>query len=139
MESANAKLTTTKDFRLQNARLWLQGLGADLQSDFHNVAGDASFRRYFRVQVNGESRILMDSPPPAEDVEPFVDIDRRLRTAGLYVPEIVFEEGRLGDLLYFICDTEKAQKRLGWQPEVPPREGVKRLLEWLKEKEDLFE
>jgi CDP-paratose 2-epimerase len=54
-------------------------------------------------------------------------------------PEIVFEEGRLGDLLYFICDTEKAQKRLGWQPEVPPQEGVKRLLEWLKEKEDLFE
>ena len=99
MESANTTLTTTKDFRLQNARLWLQGLGADLQSDFHNVAGDASFRRYFRVQVNGESRILMDSPSPGEDVGPFIDVDRRLRTAGLYAPEIFSEDQANGYLL----------------------------------------
>jgi aminoglycoside/choline kinase family phosphotransferase len=99
MESASAIMTTKKDLRLQNARLWLQGLGADLQSEFHNVAGDASFRRYFRVQVNGESRILMDSPPPAEDVEPFIDIDQRLRTAGLYAPEIIFEDRTNGYLL----------------------------------------
>ena len=99
MESASTTSTKTKDTRLKNARLWLQGLGVDLQSDFHNVAGDASFRRYFRVRVNGESRILMDAPPPGEDVSPFVDIARRLRSAGLYAPEILHADTANGYLL----------------------------------------
>ena len=99
MESTSEILATTKDLRLQNARLWLQGLGADLQSDFHNVAGDASFRRYFRVQVNGVSRILMDAAPPGEDVGPFIDIDRRLRSAGLFAPEIFSADQANGYLL----------------------------------------
>ena len=99
MESASTTLTKIKDIRLKNARLWLQGLGVDLQSDFHNIAGDASFRRYFRVRVNGESRILMDAPPPGEDVRPFVDISRRLRSAGLYAPEILYVDQANGYLL----------------------------------------
>ena len=99
MESVSETLTTTKDIRLKNARLWLQGLGVDLQSDFHNIAGDASFRRYFRLVVNGESRILMDAPPPGEDVRPFVDIGQRLRSAGLYAPEILYADQANGYLL----------------------------------------
>ena len=99
MESAGAILTNLKDTRLQNARLWLQESGVDLQSDFHNIAGDASFRRYFRVQVNGESRILMDAPPPGEDTGPFVDVDRRLRSAGLHAPEIFLTDPTNGYLL----------------------------------------
>ncbi len=53
-------------------------------------------------------------------------------------PNIEFEEGRFGDLLYFICDIGKAQKKLKWAPEVPPREGVQRLLDWLKQERELF-
>ena len=53
-------------------------------------------------------------------------------------PEVKFEKGRHGDLLYFICDTAKAEKVLKWKPEVPPKEGVKRLLEWIKQEQDLF-
>ncbi len=53
-------------------------------------------------------------------------------------PDIRFEEGRLGDLLYFICDTGKAESKLKWKPEVPPKEGVRRLLEWLGQERDLF-
>ncbi len=99
MESAGAILTNKKDIRLNKARLWLQESGADLQSDFHNIAGDASFRRYFRVRVNGESRILMDAPPPGEDIGPFVDVDRRLRSAGLHAPEIFYADPANGFLL----------------------------------------
>jgi len=87
------------DLRLENARLWLQDLGVDLQSDLLNIAGDASFRRYFRVRVNGQSRILMDAPPPGENVKPFIDIDGRLRTANLYAPEIVYANAQNGYLL----------------------------------------
>src|SRR3546814_6052621 len=38
------------------------------------LAGDASFRRYFRV-VDGERRaVLMDAPPPHEDPRPFIAV-----------------------------------------------------------------
>lgn len=99
MEPAGAIFDKLKDNRLRSARLWLLESGADLQSDFHNVAGDASFRRYFRVQVNGESRILMDAPPPGEDIGPFVDVGRRLRSAGLHAPEILYSDPVNGYLL----------------------------------------
>jgi aminoglycoside/choline kinase family phosphotransferase len=99
MDSAGAILSNDNDIRLKNARLWLQESGAELQSDFHNIAGDASFRRYFRVQVNGQSRVLMDAPPPGEDIAPFVDVDRRLRSAGLYAPEIYYSDPVNGYLL----------------------------------------
>ena len=38
------------------------------------VAGDASFRRYFRAVEAGRSAILMDAPPPHEDPRPFIAI-----------------------------------------------------------------
>src|SRR5690349_11183881 len=38
------------------------------------LAGDASFRRYFRV-TDGEKRaVLMDAPPPHEDPRPFIAV-----------------------------------------------------------------
>ena len=99
MELSAAKSTTEKDPRLDQARVWLQQQEIDLQSDFYDVAGDASFRRYFRLQANGESRILMDAPPPDENVKPFIDVARRLRSADLHAPEIVQADSHNGYLL----------------------------------------
>lgn len=99
MELSVAEVPPVEDPRLEKARAWLSELGADSQAEMHNVAGDASFRRYFRVQVHGASRILMDAPPPGEDVGPFLDIDRRLRDAGLHAPEIYHADRDNGFLL----------------------------------------
>ena len=33
------------------------------------LAGDASFRRYFRLQCNGITHVVMDAPPAKEDLE----------------------------------------------------------------------
>ena len=38
------------------------------------ASADASFRRYLRVQAAGTSFIVMDAPPPLEDVRPFVHV-----------------------------------------------------------------
>jgi aminoglycoside/choline kinase family phosphotransferase len=81
------------------ARAWLQESGVNLQSDFEDIAGDASFRRYFRIQVNGASRVLMDTPPPFENVKPFIDIARRLRAVDLHAPEIIYADRQNGYLL----------------------------------------
>ena len=98
MELSGAK-TTKNDQRLDQARTWLQQLDVDLQSEFRDIAGDASFRRYFRLQANGVSRILMDAPPPGENVKPFIDVDQLLRAANLHAPEIVYADSQNGFLL----------------------------------------
>ena len=60
------------------------------------VSGDASFRRYYRVQAGNRSVILMDAPPEQENSAAFIDIDRRLRKAGLHAPEILDFDLQLG-------------------------------------------
>jgi len=52
------------------------------------VAGDASFRRYFRVEADGRKAILMDAPPPHEDPKPFIEIAEYLKNSGFAAPEI---------------------------------------------------
>ena len=41
-------------------------------AEIRPLAGDASFRRYFRVHRGGDTAVLMDAPPEHEDVEPFL-------------------------------------------------------------------
>ena len=53
------------------------------------AAGDASFRRYFRLTLpDGTTRMLMDAPPDHEDSGPFVAIATRWQAAGLPVPSL---------------------------------------------------
>tara|TARA_R110002110_G_scaffold60713_4_gene170788 strand:+ start:3292 stop:4293 length:1002 start_codon:yes stop_codon:yes gene_type:complete len=63
------------------------------------LAGDASFRKYYRVRRSDEITVLMDAPPPQEDVRPFVRIARHLRSLGLSAPEILAEDTDDGFLL----------------------------------------
>jgi aminoglycoside/choline kinase family phosphotransferase len=52
------------------------------------LAGDASFRRYFRV-IDGDRRaVLMDAPPPHENPAPFLDVARWLGERGFAAPVI---------------------------------------------------
>ena len=52
------------------------------------LAGDASFRRYFRVADHGRSAILMDAPPPHEDPRPFIAVAEWLVEHGFPAPAI---------------------------------------------------
>ena len=52
--------------------------------------------------------------------------------------DINFAPGRMGDLLYFVCDISRARSELGWAPRVKPAEGVPRLIEWIQENAELF-
>jgi len=56
------------------------------------VAGDASFRRYFRAIKGDNEAILMDAPPPHEDPKPFINMARYLRDLGFFAPEIMAED-----------------------------------------------
>ncbi|GGX39705.1 aminoglycoside phosphotransferase [Tateyamaria omphalii] len=64
------------------------------------VAGDASNRRYDRLTMDGDTRILMDAPPhKGEDVRPFVKITNYLRSVGLSAPRIYGNDATHGFLL----------------------------------------
>lgn len=85
--------------RLEQLNTWL---GRDLGLPRYDIApasSDASFRRYFRIRFDGESRIVMDAPPDKEDSRPFVRIARALHGIGLNVPQILAEDLAQGFLL----------------------------------------
>jgi aminoglycoside/choline kinase family phosphotransferase len=63
------------------------------------ASADASFRRYFRVQAGGCSLIVMDAPPPQEDVRPFVHIAALALQAGLNAPQVLEADMAQGFLL----------------------------------------
>ncbi|MEO5375593.1 MAG: phosphotransferase [Alphaproteobacteria bacterium] len=63
------------------------------------LAGDASFRRYDRLEEEGRRAVLMDAPPPQEDVRPFVRVARHLAALGLSAPRILAEDEVNGLLL----------------------------------------
>ncbi len=63
------------------------------------LAGDASFRRYFRVHAGGNAYVLMDAPPEREDVQPFLAVRNWMARAGLRVPQLVADNLAQGFLL----------------------------------------
>ena len=50
------------------------------------LAGDASFRRYERLDQGDRHAVLMDAPPPEEDVSAFHRVQRLLLSLGLSAP-----------------------------------------------------
>ena len=64
------------------------------------ASADASFRRYLRVRAaDGSTRIVMDAPPPQEDVRPFIDVARRIQAAGLHAPQVLAADEAEGFVL----------------------------------------
>ena len=53
------------------------------------VAGDASFRRYFRAVLGARQAILMDAPPPHEDPRPFIAVAEWLVERDFSAPAIL--------------------------------------------------
>lgn len=63
------------------------------------LPGDASFRRYVRLARGGETAMLMDAPPPQEDVRPFLAVARLLHGLGLSAPRLHAADVAAGLLL----------------------------------------
>lgn len=87
--------------RLAQLKDWLARRFPGRRIDLTPASADASFRRYFRVQVEGEgeTRIAMDAPPGKEDIHPFVDVARLFGDAGAQVPEVLASDFASGFLL----------------------------------------
>lgn len=85
--------------RLEQLRQWTRQ-----QLDWPDIkltpaSGDASFRRYFRVQEDDVSYILMDAPPGKENCGSFVHVTELLLGLGLHVPKILARNLEQGFLM----------------------------------------
>ncbi|PTE16593.1 aminoglycoside phosphotransferase family protein [Pseudogemmobacter blasticus] len=79
--------------------LFLRQAGWDAAVRRH-LAGDASARRYERLERGADRAVLMDSPPGAgDDVQDFLRIDAHLTAIGLSAPKILAAEPAQGFLL----------------------------------------
>ena len=77
------------------------------------LAGDASFRRYFRIlHDDGRRAVLMDAPPPHEDPRPFVAVAEWLCSIGLAAPDILGRDLDRGLLLLSDLGHDRLRERL---------------------------
>jgi aminoglycoside/choline kinase family phosphotransferase len=63
------------------------------------LVADASFRRYVRLRRGEASAMLMDAPPPREDVRPFVQIAALLAGDGFSAPRVLAADEVAGFLV----------------------------------------
>jgi hypothetical protein len=80
------------------------------------LAGDASFRRYFRVVNGKKSAVLMDAPPAHEDPRPFVAIAEWLIGRGLSAPLILARDLERGLLLLDDFGNARLRETLDSEP-----------------------
>lgn len=99
------------------------------------LAGDASFRRYFRVVAPGRQAVLMDAPPPHEDPRPFIRIAEHLTGLGFSAPAILGSDLEHGLVLIEDFGDARMREAVDAAPESEQRiySDVVRLLAQLHE------
>lgn len=74
--------------RYQVLHQWLKNFFSHEQFTITSLAGDASFRRYFRIQAKHSTYVLMDAPPEKETMLPFIEIGKTLAEIGVHTPAV---------------------------------------------------
>lgn len=57
---------------------------------------------------------------------------------GVQIP-LRWSDWRPGDQPVFVCNLDKAERLLGWRPQISVREGVRQLIHWVGENKALFD
>ena len=100
--SVSSPSSAAPDTRLADAKQWLAELASPklLPESIRPASSDASFRRYLRVDaVDGATYIVMDAPPPHEDVRPFLHVADVFGKTGASVPKVLAQDVERGYLL----------------------------------------
>lgn len=87
------------DLRLHQLTSWTGGVLGTEAFSVAPASADASFRRYFRMAMDGRSWIAMDAPPDKENVQPFIHVAELLHRAGIHAPRVVAQDVANGFLL----------------------------------------
>jgi aminoglycoside/choline kinase family phosphotransferase len=80
------------------------------------LAGDASFRRYFRILGPNGNAVLMDAPPPHEDTRPFLAVADHLHHHGFAAPRILARDTDAGLVLLEDFGDDRMREALDADP-----------------------
>lgn len=115
----NTPTSAEQDARLALLTEWLGSLDLVEVASSRPASSDASFRRYFRLDVApalreklGDTLIAMDAPPERENVPAFIHVQGLLQEAGVTVPAIVARDVERGFLLLSDLGTTTYLQRL---------------------------
>jgi len=92
-------MDTPIDFRLSALQDWLSSLFPETTFTVAALAGDASFRRYFRAVIGKKSFVVMDAPPEKENCAPFIAIANAFENSSARFPTIISHDLNQGFLL----------------------------------------
>lgn len=87
------------DQRRQAINEWLSAVLPYHEFELTVASSDASFRRYFRVEQEESTWIVMDAPPEHEDIDSFVKVAEFLAQFAIHVPKIYAKDLQQGFLL----------------------------------------
>ena len=73
--------------RYEKLESWLSQNNYDVSS-LRVLSGDASFRKYYRVDKDAISYVVMDCPPDKENLDAFIKISDKLQKAKINVPKL---------------------------------------------------
>lgn len=85
--------------RIDQLQQWLQSKISGFDWPPQPLAGDASFRCYYRLNSKNGNYVIMDAPPEKESCAAFVAIGQSFYRAGLMVPQIFAQNLEQGFLL----------------------------------------
>lgn len=86
--------------RQKQISAWLAALWPQRRFTLAPASADASFRRYFRAELDdGTTHVVMDAPPATEDCRPWLHVQQLFQAAGAHVPEVLAQDLERGFLL----------------------------------------
>ncbi len=94
-----------------------------------------AFNRFINGSLNRGLFNIGGGPENTISLLEFVDILDELTGER---PRISFSDWRPSDQKVYITDTTKLQKALNWKPQVPVKEGIKKLIAWASQNEAFF-
>ena len=100
------------DARLALIAAWLRDTLHLQVRALEPASSDASFRRYFRAFLDAGTYIVMDAPPPQEDVRPYLKVTGLLEPLGVHVPHVHEHDAAQGLLLLEDLGTTQYLARL---------------------------
>jgi N-acetylmuramate 1-kinase len=90
---------TQNDPRSAQRLVWAREALKNPQLQLERASADAGFRSYWRTSHQGQTYIVMDSPPDKEDVKPWLNLRAHFENGEVYVPQVLAEDIDNGFLL----------------------------------------
>ena len=102
------------NFRKDRLVSWLESQTSATKGEISLslISGDASFRKYYRVRIEGNDFVAVDAPPAQEDSQRFVSLAKLFRDASVTTPNVFFQDCELGFMLLEDFGDETYLRRL---------------------------